>query len=131
MNKTNPSKQQVAITYNDITFVRKDIVGGWMVKFTEQKLKDEKNETNEFQKWENFKVVKRFTFFPLRIYQYSSQTTWWSWLKTSYIFKTKKYPAGASNLFDWLYSYFIGCYWLNERMSDIEEYNDYLKYKNK
>lgn len=40
-------------------------------------------------------------------------------------------PAGASNLFDWLYSYFIGCYWLNERMSDIEEYNDYLKYKNK
>ena len=82
----------------------------------------------EYQKWDNFKVVKKFTFFPLRIYQYSSQTTWWSWMKTSYIFKTKKYPLEATNPFNYLYSYFIGYYWKNERMSDINEYNDYLIY---
>jgi len=119
-------KNASAITYDGITFVRKDIVSDWMVKFTEQKLK-----TGEVKKWENFKVVKKFTLFPLRIYQYTSQTTWWSWMKTSYIFKTKKYPAGASNLYDWLYSFFVGYYWKNERMSGVEEYNDYLTYKNK
>jgi hypothetical protein len=29
-----------AITYDDVTFVRKDVVGNWMVKFTEQKLQN-------------------------------------------------------------------------------------------
>jgi hypothetical protein len=84
--------------------------------------------TNKYEKWKNFKVVKRFTFFPLRIYQYSSQRTWWSWMKTSYILKDKHYPSEASNFFDWIYSYFIGYYWTNDRMSDLDEYNDYLNY---
>ena len=82
--------------------------------------------SNEYQKWEHFKVEKRFTLFPLRIYQWSSQTIWWSWLKTSYIFKEKRHDT--SNLFNSLYFYFAGYYWKNCRMSDIDEYNDYLTY---
>ena len=29
----------------------------------------------EYQKWEHFRVVKKFTILPLKIYQYTSQTT--------------------------------------------------------
>lgn len=86
-------------------------------------------EQNEkFQKWEHFKVVKKFTFFPLRIYQYTSQRTWWSWWRTTYILKSKCYHSEADNFFYWIISFFNGHFWENERMSDIEEYNDYIKY---
>lgn len=82
---------------------------------------------NNFKKWDNFRVRKRFTLFPLRIYQYTSQTTWWSWLETSYILQTKRYPSDSYNrgIIGWFNAYFYGFWWSNERISSKEEYLDY------
>ena len=87
-----------------------------------------------YQKWEHFRVIKKFTILPLRIYQYTSQRTWWSWLKTSYILQDWHYASEgllyySDNLIKWFKSYFFGGYWGNSRMSDVDEYNDYLNYK--
>ena len=81
------------------------------------------------EKWAKFRVIKKFTFFPLRIYQYTSQTTWWSWFKVTYIFQTKSHPSDDyKRSIKWdLYSYFYGHWWRNERMSWEDEYNDYNK----
>ena len=84
--------------------------------------KGSKGSEGEYQKWEHFRVVKKFTILPLRIYQYYSQTTWWSWLETSYILQSWKIDSSIK-------SYLFGGYWKNERMSDIEEYNDYKNSK--
>lgn len=93
---------------------------------------EEYNKMKNYNEWENFKAVKKFTILPLRIYQYTSQTTWWSWLDTAYILKSKHYPSESSNLINWIYSYFVGYYWKNERMSWKEEYDDYINFlKNK
>ena len=110
-----------------ITYDEAEIYENNLIKF----LSSPNPEFESQSRWKDFKVVKKFTFFPLRIYQYTSQTTWWSWMKTSYILKGKNYPSAASNFFNWLYSYFIGYYWKTERMSDINEYNNYLTYINK
>ena len=85
-----------------------------------------------YVKWEEFRVIKKYTLFPLRIYCYTSQSTWWSWLKNEYILQSKKYPSEASSIKDIIYSYFYGRYYKNTRFSYEEEYNDYINYlKNK
>jgi hypothetical protein len=81
-----------------------------------------KGSKDQYQIWEHFRVVKKFTFLPLRIYQYTSQTTWWSWFETTYILQSWKIDDGFR-------SYFSGGYWKNERLSDVEEYNDYKNSK--
>ena len=81
----------------------------------------------DYGKWEQFRVVKRFTIFPLRIYQYTSQTTWWSWLSTTYVFQS--WEKGGDDLLSCVKHYFNGGYWKNERMSDINEYNNYINSK--
>lgn len=39
------------------------------------------------------RIVKKFTLFPLRIYQYTSQTTWWSWMEVAYIMQCWHYAS--------------------------------------
>jgi hypothetical protein len=75
-----------------------------------------------YGKWEHFKVIKKFTILPLRIYQYTSQTTWWSWFETTYILKKWEINDGIK-------TYIFGGYWKKERISDIEEYNNYINSK--
>ena len=79
-----------------------------------------------YKKWDEFRVIKKFTLFPLRIYQYTSQTTTWSWLKNDYILQSKQYPSNAYRIKDILYSYICGYYYKNVRFSNETEYNDYL-----
>lgn len=74
------------------------------------------------QEWDHCRVVKKFTILPLRIYQYTSQTTWWSWFETTYILQSWKIDDGIR-------SYFYGGYWKNERLSDVEEYNEYKNHE--
>lgn len=78
-----------------------------------------------YNKWEYFRVKKKFTFLPLRIYQYTSQTTWWSWFKTTYILQEKCYPSESSGI-NAISSYFIGHFWRNSRISDDTEYQNYV-----
>ena len=84
---------------------------------------------NYWNKWEHFRLVKKFTILPLRIYQYTSQTTWWSWLNTTYILQEKCYPSDdyKRGIIGWFNAYFYGYWWKNSRMSNEEEYNDYIK----
>jgi hypothetical protein len=84
-----------------------------------------------YKKWERFRVIKKFTFFPLRIYQYTSQTTWWSWMETTYVLQIKRYHSESDNPIQYIYSYFLGHFWTNERISWEEEYNDYVNNKSK
>jgi hypothetical protein len=86
------------------------------------KKKLHKGNDGKFQKWEHFRIIKKFTLLPLRIYQYTSQTTWWSWLETTYILQSWEIGDGIK-------SYIFGGYWKNEKISDIEEYNDYKNSK--
>jgi hypothetical protein len=81
---------------------------------------------NGYRTWEHFRVKKKFTLFPLRIYQRTSHRTWWSWLKTSYIFQEKIQHGREANIIQWLRFYFTGHYWKNERMSWLDEYYDYI-----
>lgn len=78
-------------------------------------------------KWNDFRVVKKFTFLPIRIHQATSQTTWWSWMSTTYILQV--WERGANGLLSYLKWYFNGGYWKNTRLSDIDEYNDYIQSK--
>lgn len=87
-----------------------------------------KGESENYEKWEHFKVIKKFTFLPLRLYQYTSQTTWWSWLSTTYILQS--WVIGGDGILNSIKHYFNGGYWRNERISDVEEYNDYIDYVN-
>lgn len=82
-----------------------------------------------YNKWDNFRVVKKFAIFPIRIYQYTSQSTWWFFLETAYILQAKHYPSESNNLIRYIKSYFMGFYWKNERASDETEYNDYINRK--
>lgn len=81
------------------------------------------------EQWEDFKVIKKFTIFPVRIYQYSSHRIWWSWMKTSYILQGKCYPGDEDNVLEYVEGYLYGYFYKNSRMSDKEEYEDYLKNK--
>jgi len=87
------------------------------------------NLDKNFNIWNHFRVIKKFTLLPLRIYQYTSQRTWWSWLKTTYILQAKRYPSDdhGRGLISWFNSYFHGHWWSNSRISNVDEYNDYLK----
>jgi hypothetical protein len=86
-------------------------------------IKLKKDYSTEYQKWERFRVIKRFTWLPLRIELYTAQTIWWSWLETTYILQDWEVDNG-------LRSYLFGGYWKNCRVSWVEEYNDYVAYKN-
>jgi hypothetical protein len=89
------------------------------------------NLDKNFNKWNHFRVIQKFTFLPLRIYQYTSQRTWWSWLKTTYVLQAKRYPSDGHGrgLIGWFNSYFYGHWWSNSRISNVDEYNDYIKKK--
>jgi hypothetical protein len=78
-----------------------------------------------YNTWEHFRVKKKFTFLPLRICQYSSNRTLWSWMKTTYILQRKCYHADADNPINWIQSYFYNHFWENSRMSDVEEFDEY------
>jgi hypothetical protein len=78
------------------------------------------------------RVIKKFTFLPLRIYQYTSQTTYWSWFETTYILQEWCFPSEGfyginSNPIKRFKSYFFGGYWKNVRFSSEEEYNKKLE----
>ncbi len=62
-----------------------------------------------------YRIIKKFTILPIKIYQYTSQTTWWSWLETTYIYQSWYY---SSNMF--------GGFWKNVRISNQDEYEQYL-----
>ena len=82
------------------------------------------------EKWEKFRVIKKFTIFPLRIYQYTSQITWWSWLSTTYILQSWEYSTNDDfMILSNIKVFFFGGYFRNSRISDKEEYEDYQKYK--
>lgn len=91
--------------------------------------KSEKSE--KWDQWEHFRVIKKFTIFPLRIYQYSSQRTWWSWLSTTYILQSWEYSACYDDfaILNKIKVYFFGGYYENSRISNLEEYEEYKKYK--
>ncbi len=82
---------------------------------------------SNYKKWDYFRVKKRFTLFPLRIYQYTSQTTWWSWFETTYILQVKRYPSEKykRGIIGWFNAYFYGFWWSNERIASKKEYLDY------
>jgi len=82
----------------------------------------------EINKSNQHRVIKKFTFLPLRIYQYTSQRTWWSWLSTVYVFQSWHFASEgfcSDSPVKWVKSYFLGGYWKNERMSCGEEYGKY------
>ena len=81
----------------------------------------------ESGKWNYFRVVKKFTFLPIRIHQATSQTTWWSWMSTTFIYQG--WVMDTNGLIPYLKWYFNGGYWKNIRLSNIDEYKDFIKSK--
>ena len=73
-----------------------------------------------------YRVIKKFTLLPLRIYQSSSLTTWWSWLETTYIFQSFEHANNNDSLSAQIKSYFFGGYWENIRITDIKEFKDFF-----
>lgn len=78
---------------------------------------------------QKYRVIKKFTLLPLRIYQYTSLTTWWSWLETTYILQCFQHASEYDSTSAQIKSYFFGGYWKNIRITDIDEFNSYNKPK--
>lgn len=76
-----------------------------------------------------YRVIKKFTLLPLRIYQHTSLTTWWSWLETTYIFQCFEHANNNDKLSAQIKSFFFGGYWKNIRITNINEFNTYNKIK--
>jgi|19_taG_2_1085344.scaffolds.fasta_scaffold00073_20 hypothetical protein len=91
---------------------------------------EEKRVTNGYEQWEQFRVVPKFAFLPMRIYQYTSQRVWWFWLEPVFLLQSKTYGS-SSKIGQWFDWYRKGYHWRTSRPASDEEYNEYIEYVDK